>query len=106
MGEPKFEELLDYVQSELAGVRVRLWGSPDDEQVLPLIRFDIPGIGSRYLGITRELWDHTEDFDALRHCLERHQWREAVLSPASEKYLTLGETGWRPLEWGTAPIAP
>lgn len=95
MEDPQLEQFLAYLSSSVPDARVRHWGALDNERLL-LVRFDIPGTGPRYLRISPELWTSIRDLGQLREHLERHQWREHVLSPESESYVTLGEAGWCP----------
>ena len=94
----KLDALIEYACRGMSEAVVSEVWSPDEEVVFPVLRFELPGKKCKYLGITRELWDHTHDFAQLQTYMEEARWQEELRS-APEKNLTLGESGWGRSEW-------
>ena len=94
-GEKKRSDLLAYAKSQFPDASpVELLNDDFDVEVVG-VQVTFHGVRVR-AGLSRPLWDHAPDFDALRAHMERHQWKQVVNGARGRKVL-LGEDGW--VEW-------
>jgi hypothetical protein len=98
----KVDELLNYLRAELPDTEIDVMEKPDPDVVYPPLKFKLADGRRRLLGITRELWDHSEDSATLIRHMKRARWKEEITRSESNEFSTLGTTGWLPYSgWGS-----
>lgn len=94
-GEKKRSDFLAYARAQFPEADdVQLLDDDFDVEVVG-VQLEFHGVRVR-AGLSRPLWDHARDFEALRAHMERHGWKQTVNGARGQKVL-LGENGW--IEW-------
>lgn len=90
--------LLAYAKEKFpTAADVRLLADDFDREIVGIVQLKFSGARVT-VAFSRELWERSEDFEALRAHMERHRWREAVNhAPHPPQRVLLGENGW--LDW-------
>ncbi len=92
----KRDNLVAYAKAKFPDAAgIRLLDGDFDKEIVGIVELKFLGARVR-AGFTRELWDHTANWEELYAHTERHRWKETVNSASKQKAL-LGENGW--VEW-------
>ncbi len=92
----KSDNLLAYAKQKFPDASgIRLLGADFDKEIVGIVELKFYGARVR-AGFSRELWDHTANWEELHAHMERHGWKEKVDTASNQKAL-LGEDGW--VEW-------
>lgn len=91
-------ELLGYAKAQFPKAdAVRLLDDDFDREIVGIVQFKFSGARVA-AGFSRELWERSKDFAALRAHMERHGWYTTVNHvPPPKSRVLLGENGW--LDW-------
>lgn len=92
------DQLLGYAKAQFPTAdRVRLLEDEFSSEIVGRVELKFHGVRV-VAGISRPLWDHSDNFEDLRAHMEKYRWRDTVNSVKPPKLrVLLGDHGWA--EW-------